>query len=687
MTPDPYRYFRIEARELVEGLAEGALALERGSADAGVVPKLFRLAHTLKGAARVVRQLELAELSHAAEDVLSRARDGGREVTAEEAREVLALVQKMEGLLEGLGEVPAPQPAPNAPTPAPSAPVARAGAEDALQTLRIEVEEMNAVLRAVGETGVQVASLKANVAKLRQLTELSAALAGRLALRAGTPEARDTKEQGLAEDLQAGLGRVAQALEAGLERVDQELADVRDGTDRLRLVPAQSLFLALARATRDAARALVKEVVLEPSGGALRLDAHVLGPLRDALMHLVRNAVAHGIETPAERARAGKPRAGKLELSVVRRNRRVVFTCRDDGKGIDVEAVRRELVTRGLMSQAAAVALSEAALVERLFSGGLSTTERVNQIAGRGVGLDVVREVVERLEGDVQVQSQRGRGTTIELSVPVSLTALRALVVEVSGSNAAIPLDAVRETLRLEPANVNRSPEGDSIAHGGKVIPFIPLARALRRATTERTSNAAVVIGAGERTAAIGVDHLRGTFDLVVQPLPGAVQADAVIAGASLDAEGNPELVLDAAGLLAAAAEQSGTPLVAALPLAPILVIDDSLTTRMLEQSILESAGYAVELAVSAEQALEKAREKRYGLFIVDVEMPGMDGFEFVQRTRADSELGRVPAILVTSRGSPEDRQRGEHAGASAYIDKGEFDQNLLLANIRRLLG
>jgi two-component system, chemotaxis family, sensor kinase CheA len=685
MTPDPYRYFRIEARELVEGLAEGALALERGSADAGVVPKLFRLAHTLKGAARVVRQLELAELSHAAEDVLSRARDGGREVTPEEARGVLALVQKMEGLLAGLGEAPAPQPAPNA--PAPSASVARAGVEDPLQTLRIEVEEMNAVLRAVGETGVQVAALKATVAKLRQLTELSFSLTGRLALRAGSADGRDTQEQGLAEDLQAGLGRVTQALEAGLERVDQELADVRDGTDRLRLVPAESLFLALARATRDAARALGKEVVLEPTGGAFRLDGHVLGPLRAALMHLVRNAVAHGIESPAERTRAGKPRAGRIELSVVRRNRRVLFTCRDDGKGIDGEAVRRELVTRGLASQDAAVALSEAELVERLFSGGLSTTERVSQIAGRGVGLDVVREVVERLDGDVHVESQQGRGTTIELSVPVSLTALRALVVEVGGSKAAIPLDAVRETLRLEPANVNRSPEGDSIAHGGKVIPFIPLARALGRAKTERASYAAVVIAAGERSAAIGVDHLRGTFDLVVQPLPAAVQADAVIAGASLDAEGNPDLVLDAAGLLAAATEHRGTPLVTALPLAPILVIDDSLTTRMLEQSILESAGYAVELAVSAEQALEKARQKRYGLFIVDVEMPGMDGFEFVQRTRADPELGRVPAILVTSRGAPEDRKRGERAGASAYIDKGEFDQNLLLANIRRLLG
>jgi two-component system chemotaxis sensor kinase CheA len=544
------------------------------------------------------------------------------------------------------------------------------------------------VLRAVGETTAQVASLKASVRQVSQLVELSAALSGRLATRGAAATALETREQSLAEELQTGLARVAQALESGVERVEQELADVRDGTDRLRLVPAASLFPALTRATRDAARALGKEAELEHSGGALRLDGHVLGPLRDALMHLVRNAVAHGIESPTERTAAGKPRVGTVALSVTRRNRRVLFACRDDGKGIDVGAVRRELVARGLASAADAAALGEDALLERLLSGGLSTTERVTQIAGRGVGLDVVREVMDRLNGEVHVRSERGRGTTIELSVPVSLTALRALVVEVAGVNAAIPLDAVRETLRLEPTDVSRSAGGDSIAHGGKVIPFLPLARALRRAGgSHRSSYSAVVIGAGERLAAVGVDRLRGTFDVIVEPLPSVVPADAVVAGASLDAEGNPELVLDAEGLLSAAMENTGAVVEAAPERAPVLVIDDSLTTRMLEQSILESAGYDVEIAVSAEQGLEKARQKRYGLFIVDVEMPGMDGFEFVARTRADPELGRVPAILVTSRGSPEDRQRGQRAGASAYIDKGEFDQKLLLANIRHLLG
>ncbi|HEY3495485.1 MAG TPA: response regulator, partial [Polyangiaceae bacterium] len=223
----------------------------------------------------------------------------------------------------------------------------------------------------------------------------------------------------------------------------------------------------------------------------------------------------------------------------------------------------------------------------------------------------------------------------------------------------------------------------------GKLIPFVPLAAALKGEPVLDRARAwsAVVVGAGERLAAIGVDRLEGTSEVVVRALPAVIDADALVAGAALDASGNPELVLDAAGLVAAAEQARGGSEDGRAPPPPLLVIDDSLTTRMLEQSILESAGYVVDLAVSAEEALEKARARRYGAFIVDVEMPGMDGFEFVTRTRADPELSKVPSILVSSRSAPEDLARGERAGASDYIVKGEFDQRRLLDTLRKLLG
>ncbi|HTQ04827.1 MAG TPA: response regulator [Polyangiaceae bacterium] len=680
MATDPYRYFRVEARELVEGLAQGVLELEKGSTDAGVGPRLFRLAHTLKGAARVVRRTGLAELAHAVEELLARGRDQSRPSSREEILELLGLVDRMSAELKALDAPPAA----TAPTAPQAAPV-----EDAFQTVRIEIEEMDTVLRAVMETGVQLSSLAREITRVRQLALVSAALSNRLGLRAGTGSA-NARDQALAEELRSGLERSAQGLETSMERVTQELADVREGTDRLRLVPAEALFPSLQRAVRDAAEALEKQAELTITGGGLRLDAHVLTPLRAALLHLVRNAVAHGIESPAERRALGKAPRGTVALRVERRDQRVVFTCSDDGRGVDVRAVRRELAARGLADAAELAKLSDDAVLERLLGAGISTTASVTPIAGRGVGLDVVRETAQRLSGDVRVRSEPGRGTAIELAVPVSLAAVRALVVEAGATTAAIALDDVRETLRLEAGAIGRTPEGDVVSLGGKILPFLPLGRALRQpgGFERATARSAVVVAVGERTAVVGVDRLLGTFEVVVRPLPRGALADPVVAGAALDAEGNPRLVLDTGGLLTAAGMPAATNVEPLAPnRLPILVIDDSLTTRMLEQSILESAGYAVEVAVSAEQGLEKARQKPYGLFIVDVEMPGMNGFEFVGTTRADPELRRVPAILVSSRDAPEDLKKGEDAGASAYVVKGEFDQNLLLSHIRRLFG
>jgi two-component system, chemotaxis family, sensor kinase CheA len=302
-----------------------------------------------------------------------------------------------------------------------------------------------------------------------------------------------------------------------------------------------------------------------------------------------------------------------------------------------------------------------------------------------------VQATASRLKVELRIHSVLGRGATIEVQVPISIASLHGLVVEAAGTLAAIPLDAVRETLRVRASEIAHSAESDSILHDGKVIPFVPLDRMLRRsgsAGRNRGAWSAVVVEAGDRRVAVGVDRLLGTSSIVMRALPDVVEADPVVSGASLDAEGNPQLVLDPPGLVAAAERGRGAAVKEAdAGRAPVLIIDDSLTTRMLEQSILESAGYEVELAVSAEDALAKARERRYSLFIVDVEMPGMDGFEFVALTRSDVALREIPAILVTSRNAVEDRRRGEQVGARAYIVKGEFDQGHLLKTIRTLIG
>jgi two-component system chemotaxis sensor kinase CheA len=266
---------------------------------------------------------------------------------------------------------------------------------------------------------------------------------------------------------------------------------------------------------------------------------------------------------------------------------------------------------------------------------------------------------------------------------------MSGLIVEAGGTVVTMPMDAVRRCVRLAAADAATATATGRLAHEGEVVPFLPLARTLDSAPDHQGAGVAVVVRADEHTIAVGVDRLAGTTTLVARPLPDLAPAAAVIGSVAIDLDGNPRLVLDAHGLVAAAHRDRvpvSAPPQQARPQLPVLVVDDSLTTRMLERSILESAGFEVDLAASAEEGLELAGAREYGLFLTDIDMPGMNGFEFVARTRADPDLAGVPAILVSSRSSAEDRRRGEQAGAAAYVVKGEFNQEELLSQIRRLI-
>ena len=700
MAKDPYQYFRVEARELLDGLTQGILQLEKGPSapPAQDVARLLRLAHTLKGAARVVMQPRIAERAHTVEGILTTYRESELPLSKAHESELLRLLDEISSYLAAISSL--------ATNPT------RLPAEEHLETLRVETQEMDALLQTLTEAGVQLGALRKGIGAADRLRDLTRLLLDLLAVRPG--EKRDLAAAGsgvagiaqarfLAEELRSSLDHFQRSLAVDIERVDGAFVDMRDVTHRLRLIPAQTVFASLARSVRDAAQTLGKRVAFDASGGEVRLDANVLASLRDALMHVVRNAVAHGVESESERIALAKPPTGQVRLEVRRRGSRVTFVCTDDGRGIDVEGVRTAAVARRLVSAAAAKALSAdqvIALLGSVGAVGLSTSHVVTELSGRGIGLDVVRATLSQLKGEMSIRSEPGRGVSVEVQVPVSIAALQGLVVEAGGARLAIPLDAVKQTLRIRDLDVARSAEGDSTLHAGKVIPFLPLELTLRRSGSGGPNMghrvtagiwSAVVVEAAGRCVALGVDRLLGAATIVMRALPSVVEADTVVAGASLDADGTPQLVLDPAGLVAAAERSRGETLKTAAEAhaqpAPILVIDDSLTTRMLEQSILEAAGYQVELAVSAEDGLIKAHDRRYSLFIVDVEMPGMDGFSFVGQTRADPVLRDVPAILVTSRDAVDDRRRGQQVGASAFIVKGEFDQTQLLKTIRTLIG
>jgi two-component system, chemotaxis family, sensor kinase CheA len=674
---DPYKYFRIEARELLDGLSQGVLELEKGPPGKDLVARLLRLAHTLKGASRVVKLGQIAEHAHALEGLLTPYRTSQSAPERDQIDAVLKLLDEIGLRLSAID--PAKDIAPDRDPSGAS--------EEPFETVRVELDEMDGLVEGVSEASIRVHALQRHRDEVERVRQLVDTLVDQLDPK--MPHSSAARARQTAGNLRESLQRLERDLGTGVEQVATELAQIRDAANRLRLLPASNVFALLERAARDAGTSMQKAIDFQASGGATRLDAHVLGALRDALMHLVRNAVVHGIEHESERIARGKPRAGRIQVTVERRGNRVAFTCSDDGGGIDVFALGQAAVREGLLPAQASASLTSQDAFRLLLKGGLTTSRTVTDLSGRGIGLDVVRETAARLKGDVSVQSEADKGTRFEIIVPMSLSSLPALIVDAAGASAAVPFDAVRATMRASGAEIARSAEGEAIVHQGQVIPFVPLRLMLDASDSAPQRDEAwsvVIVQAGGATAAIGVDRIGGIANTLVRPLVGHAEADPIVAGAALDAEGNPQLVLDPTALVAAAHRARETPRDAVTPKDPVLVVDDSLTTRMLEQSILEAAGYDVDLATSAEEALGKARHKRYGLFLVDVEMPGMDGFEFVAQTRSDPILREIPAILVTSRASTDDRNRGKQVGARAYIAKGEFDQAFLLRTIRDLV-
>jgi two-component system chemotaxis sensor kinase CheA len=421
-------------------------------------------------------------------------------------------------------------------------------------------------------------------------------------------------------------------------------------------------------------------------GGAIRTDLHVLESLQTALIQIVRNAVAHGVETAQARAAAGKPAAGRVRVEAFLQAGMIELVCTDDGAGVDYGALRRAARESGAPGDPETA--SEADLARLLLRGGLSTAREVTEASGRGVGLDLARQSIERLGGSIELRSRRGEGTTFRLRAPSSLSSMEALGVVAADVPMNIPRAAVRAAKRLAAGDIDIAPGRATIRHEERAIPFAPLAAVLHdEAWRADRAWTAVVVETPDGLIGLGVDRLIGLKSIVARAMPAQAAANPAIGGCSLDLDGNPELVLDMAGL--ADVLRGGEPAPARHeppPRKPVLVIDDSMTSRMLEKSILEAAGYEVDLAQSGEEGLARLTDRRFGLVLVDVEMPGMDGFDFIGRLRNGAIQPDLPAVLLTSRAAPEDFERGRAVGANAHLSKGAFDQAGLLQTVAQFM-
>lgn len=676
MAGDPYRYFRVEARDLLDQMSRSVLDLEHADRAADVVPKLLRLAHTLKGAARVVGQRDISEQAHAIEDLLAPLREADGPAPRELAD---ALLKALDAIEHHLAILSAPVPDRGA------APDARAFVDDDGRTVRADVAEMDALLDGLAEARARLSGLQQGFETLeRGRRAIDALIAQKVP--SAPQDRRGDRSSSLAIEGQAALADFARGAARSLEQLDRDLRQARSAAERLRLVPAGRLFDGLERTVRDIAVVQGKLTAFEGRGGAIRLDAHALGAVQGAMVQLVRNAAAHGVEPQAERLAAGKPAAGKIFVEVCRRGQRIGFVCRDDGAGIRVDQLRQVASRKGLAPLTDPE--GDDGLLRLLLKGGLSTSEAVTEVSGRGIGLELVREAADRLGGEVAIRTEAGVGTSVELLIPLSTASIEVLHARTPAGPMAIPLDAVRRILRLDAKTLARTGQAQAVTWEDRAIPFARLADLIGAPSPSGGDGpwTALIVEAENGAAAIGVERLQGLGSVVWRPLPDLAPRTPLVTGTILADDGAPQLVLDPAGLVAAAQRLSSS--VGRAEPAPrsLLVIDDSLTTRMLEKSILELAGYHVDTANSAEEGLEQARRQDYALFLVDVEMPGMDGFSFIEEVRRDPEISRVPALLVTSCSSPEARRRGGEVGAQGYIVKSEFDQTVFLRTVEQLV-
>lgn len=747
--------FAVEAKELIAQLTHDLLAFEKSNDDMDrrrLLDEIFRHAHTLKGSADAVNLTRVKLVAHQLETLFEAVRRGEIALSPKAVDVVLEAVDAMDALIglgeagsssndvenlvsrvamltkeattDGLGRMSADggratesltgSSAPNGKesprdSPSPqeeSRPRAETPPERG-ETMRISSSRLDSVLAQVGELIVTASGSEEQLRRLwRIIRELKAwesswreTRLGRGKSKGGTTTDGNHQLAAMLKDADKRLSSMSQDLE-DLARnlgwhgrvMSLALRDLEGDLREARMHPIASAFEGLSRTVRELARSVEKDVRLEVHGADTRLDRVVLEQIKAPLLHLVRNAIAHGIENPKVRNALGKSKEGLIKVGATQRGNTVVIEVEDDGAGIDEAGLIAEAIERGQATAAEAESLHGRAALELLFRPGFSLSSTITDLSGRGVGLDVVRENVEALHGSVEVQTSPGAGTKFTISLPLTITTTRCVLVRSAGQSFAMPLAAVVRSLRLNPHEIRIIDGRETTRINDQLVKLVPLSHfiGVDSSRAGETHATALIVRSGERQIALVVEEIRGIHEIVVKPIPPPLTDINPFAGAAILGSGEIVAVLHPADISSAAQTPRSETIRqddnARTRNPVVMVVDDSMTTRTLEKNILEAAGYEVIVAVDGVDAWTQLQTEKIDLVVSDVAMPRMDGFELTAKIRSDRRLQETPVLLVTSLDSPSDRERGVSVGADAYVVKGAFDQEHLLKTVRRLI-
>lgn len=737
-----------EHLEVIRKLLAEMLARADGGSGIGQLDEIFRRAHSLKGAARAVDLAPVEAMAHRLETLFARLRSGHAKLSPAVAAligrsldmvedwvgafaagtappQLDAALDRLQRFLDtgavdeaAVPAVPAaimvpPELDAAVPSPAPAdAPEPPRQAVAAEETVRVRAIHLDRLLRSSDEILTETMNqrrVSENLLALdRDLADAETTWRRFRKLAAGI--ARETGD----EDHLAALDRLAEDMEQRLRALGRRARDTRRRQGRngwvlrqlggelqrevrdARMVPAESVFAGFRKMVRDIARDAGKQVEVQVLGLDVEADRMVLQGLKDPVMHLLRNALAHGVESPAARLAAGKPADALVSLRFDVSDGRLAVWVEDDGHGLDFARIRAKAVAQGLFSEPEAAELGDQALVDLIFDPGFSTAGDVNDLSGRGMGLSVVRETVTMMNGTVEVRPRAPHGTAFRLSLPLSVSTQRLFLVGCQGHVYALPTEGVDRLHRIAAEAVG-TVEGKSVVSlGGRQIPLLSLAHLLGLGETavkvSRNVVPLVVLKHGERRVAVAVDEFLSIRDALVKDIGVPAAVGTMVAGGMLLEDGAVALVLNPFEMVETFRKSGSVRVLTTMEkgvekrVPVILVVDDSLTTRTLEKSILEAHGYVVRLAVDGVEALGRLRAEPVDLVISDIQMPRLDGFGLLQAIKGDAALKSVPVILVSSLEAREDRERGLALGADAYVVKRKFDQKELLETIGQIL-
>lgn len=732
-----------EAKEHCSRLSDDLLILEKRPGDREVLNSLFRAAHTIKGSARMMKLTAISELAHWMEELLDSVRS---EMVNLPPQSFGLLFKSTDALFSMLNETEAgkePQAAPaelcealknlaspfNTNSIPPADPkitdsqIDESSAQE--ESSFIDGNDYKKTDGGIGQQKKQAFNqgpgsdyLRVGASKLDELIRLMGEIISdhnrfRMNLQAAheafgkASKVMDSamillEREGyesisirrMSENFDSARAAMYQAIQPVLDGVAMQhhlISELQDSTLNLRMIPLSTVFDPLRRNVRDLAMDAEKDVDFIVSGGETELDRKIAERIGDSLVHMIRNALDHGIENPSERLAFGKPLKGTIKLSAFYDGGGVTIVLKDDGRGLDLEKIKAKALSKKLFDPEALARMSKAEIHNLIFLPGFSTSVIITDISGRGVGMDVVRQnIVNELKGSITMDTQPGKGTSFFLHLPLNLAVFPLFMMKTSGTTVAVPATSIVEMHSIAKEDMIEILGKKAIRLREQVIPLESLSSILKleRKKDDCSESVMAVVRDGETKLAILVDEITGREDMVVKPLPEHLKNTKIVTGATIgqgDSVVNilhiPEVIRLAGETrveTSSVVEQSGS---------LILVVDDSVNTREIERGILEAHGYQVDTAEDGIEALEKTRETIYDLIVTDVEMPRMDGFSLTESLRADKSYARVPIIIVTSLEKESDRKRGITAGADAYIVKKAFDQSNLLDTIKSLIG